>query len=171
MFSVQQADVVSLSVISVIQLIIITNNKNSIYSQMQDQFEICPRDDILVVCVILSQFSDALSKSTHNIKSIQNYRKSHNSILKRNEPTQCTNDHGYVWTIDNSERIIEHQSHEKMKINLNTLPVRRASVTACNSRRKNHQAFKTQARTLNLSNNISTRGKSCTLFRAAHYIV
>jgi hypothetical protein len=45
-----------------------------------------------------------------------------------------------------------------MRINLNSLPMRRNSVTAGNSRRKNYENMKTHARTLNLSNNVSFRG-------------
>ncbi len=45
-----------------------------------------------------------------------------------------------------------------MRINLNSLPMRRNSVTAGNSRRKKYENIKTHARTLNLSNNVSFRG-------------
>lgn len=47
-----------------------------------------------------------------------------------------------------------------MKINLDNLQAKRNSVTAGGTRRrKNIESYKTQARTLNLTNNISFRCK------------
>lgn len=48
-----------------------------------------------------------------------------------------------------------------MKINLDNLQAKRNSVTAGGTRRrKNIESYKTQARTLNLTNNISFRCKN-----------